>query len=159
MKKTSKVLLAIFMVAIIFSFGVNKSFTQTNDEQFNTFFQKFKNAVKNNNIYEVTELTNFPFIWAWGAVENQVSKDSFISNTNIPYIPGYDILTKAKFNETITISEDKYEEETVDFEYTEGYYIISWGLWNSNENYGGYGEYYFGLINDEYKYIKQLSGD
>lgn len=147
------------LIYIIFLILPLNILSQTNDEQFNTFFKSFKNAVKNNNNPEVAELTNFPFKWVWVATENPVSKDSFISNTNVPYIPSHEILSKAKFNESVTLSKDKFEEEGVNFTYSEGFYIIAWGLWNSDENYGSYSEYYFGLIDGEYKYIKCISGD
>jgi hypothetical protein len=144
----------IFIMALL-SYSV---FTQTNDEQFNSFFQQFKSAVKDNNAAEIAGLTNFPFIWEWGSgqTNKHLSKEEFIVE---PYLPDYKILAKAKFNETVTLSKDKYEEEGVSFSYSEGYYIIAWGLYNTDENYGSYSEYYFGIIHNEYNYIKCISGD
>lgn len=47
-------------------------FSQTNDEQFNSFFQQFKSAVKNNNVAEIAGLTNFP-LYGNGAAVKQIN--------------------------------------------------------------------------------------
>ncbi|RPI13942.1 MAG: hypothetical protein EHM58_17490 [Ignavibacteriae bacterium] len=133
--------------------------SQTNDAEFNTFFKKFQSAVKNNNVTEIVDMTNFPFIFKWVASEEPVSKESFISNTNISYIPGYETLSKAKFNKTITLSKSGGEEETVGFAYENGYYILSYSASSADEGWVSYSDYFFGLVNGEYKYIKNESGD
>lgn len=140
--------------AIILS---SRIFAQTNDEQFNSFFQNFKNAVNNNNVTEIAELTNFPFIWSWqGFNENPISKDSFMT---APQFPDYNLLSKAKLNKSVTIKQRKSEKETVNFIFKDDFYIISFDFYSNIDEAGGYSEYYFGLINGEYKYIKVISGD
>jgi len=146
----------IICISILFAGNI---FSQTNDMEFNSFFQKFRNAVKDDDITEIAELTNFPFIFKWVASEIEISRDEFISNTNRPLLIGYDALLKAKFRKTVTISKSQYEEETVYFTFEDGYYIISYGFENTDENWGTYSDCYFGLINGEYKYIKIEAGD
>jgi len=132
-------------------------FSQTNDAAFNTFFQKFKTAVNDNNIAEISELTNFPFIFSWqNFSQTELSREEFLAN---PYLPENTVLQKAKFNKSVKIKQSKSESETVNFIFKEDFYIISFDFYSNIDQAGGYSEYYFGLIKDEYKYIKVISGD
>lgn len=140
---------------ILMLFCTSSVFTQTSDEQFNTFFQNFKDAVKNEKVTEIAEFINFPFHSFWGNGENWITKESFLANAKYhTVIPQFNILSKAKFNKQTTIT-DQGMKFDVNFSLENGTYVISYLVVSEEE--GDDAQYCFTIENGDYKYSKMIN--
>jgi len=143
-----------FFLTFLFIFN-NIAFSQTSDEQFNTFFQNFKDAVKNEKVTEIAEFINFPFHSFWGNGENWITKESFLANAKYhTVIPKFVILSKAEFNKETRVI-DQGSTIDVNFRFDNSSYIISY--FDVSEEEGDQAEYCFTLQNGEYRYSKMIN--
>lgn len=143
------------LLLLLFMALIPSLFSQTKDKEFNIFYKKFKEAVKDNDLNKIVEMTNFPFMNGWLATEYPVEEDTFRQQN---FHPAYKILKSAKYDKTVTIEKNSEHTETVDFGYYDGYYVLSYTD-IFNEGGMGYCDYFFSKINGEYKFIKSISGD
>ncbi len=143
------------IILLILIFLVQLSFSQTSDNQFNSFFENFLKAVKNENVTEIAEFINFPFHSYWGNGEFWITKESFLANKKYhTVIPQFNILSKAEFDKQKTIT-DQGMKIDVKFSLENGLYIISYLVVSEEE--GDDGVYCFTIENGEYKYSKMIN--
>jgi len=146
---------SIFLLILI-----STLFSQTNDEEFNSFWKKFKKAVTKNEKEATANLTNFPFIKAWLMVSessNKYDRQSFITDFDAIF-PDKEIFTKVKYNKDITY---KKKGETINLNLWKdenGDFILNYTI--TFEEAGlAYFDYTFTKINGEYKLTQLIEGD
>lgn len=139
-----------YITVLIFVFFCS-AHSQTNDEQFNTFINSFKEKIQKNIISETADYLNFPFVSSWGTGEDNITRDSFQENKKYhSVIPGYSILSNAEFDK------EKTKNGLLIKFYTSGDdYVISY--LDISEEEGSDGEFHFKKIDGEYKYYKLVS--
>ena len=142
---------------IIYTFAVK---AQTNDNDFNTFWSKFKTAILSDDAETIADLTCFPFITGWLSIDNMKDKydrKDFIAEYK-SLVPSKEDMEKIKYNQEVTY---KNEDGTVILNLWKdenGNFILN--LTNDFNGEGmGYSDYTFSNINGEYKLKQLVLGD
>lgn len=147
----------IFITIIFFMIFVSSVNAQTDDNDFNTFWSQFTNAILSDDAEITADLTNFPY-FVYGYIQNnndtmEYNRSGFIANFKAMLLLK-DYIEKAKYNQEVTVKGEDitvvlklWQDDNKDYILSITYDFVEIGM--------GYSDYTFSKINGEYK-LKQL---